>query len=122
MAIKIGRPPKVNWKRIHGQVAFEYSQAIHPDSMDVRARASVKKRVNECGLDVVSKVIAFFDTWLKEDKWKNENYRFKGIGWFFAYKFDEIKGIMELRESNKPKYVDLSTVSDDNRFVDPFQQ
>jgi hypothetical protein len=121
MAIKIGKPPKVNWKAIHGQIAFEYSTKISTDSMDVRARASVKKRVSAHGLDVVSDVITFFNAWLNEDKWRNENMRFKGIGSFFAFKFDEMKKIMDYRNSQKPTYVDLSKAGDAEGFVDPFK-
>jgi len=121
MAIKIGKPPKVNWPKVYGQVAFEYSTKISTDSLDVRGKSSVKKRVTIHGLDVVSDVITFFNAWLNEDKWRNENMRYKGIGTFFAFKFDEIKKIMDHREAKKPTYVDLSKAGDSDRFVDPFQ-
>lgn len=73
-------------------------------------------------MDVVKQVIEFYDKWLKEDNWKNENFRYRGISWFFPYKFDEVKNIMRLRESKKPKYKNIEQTNQYDRMVDPFQR
>jgi hypothetical protein len=117
--VKIGAPPKVSWPKVYGDVVFSYHTIVCECSVTVRGKASIKKRVSEVGLDKVQEVIRFYNAWLSEDKWRNENMRFKGIDTFFAWKFDEVRQIMEHRERNKPKYKEIATDSDDS-YVDPF--
>jgi hypothetical protein len=120
MAIKVAPPPKKNWSKVYGRVALHYSTLICKSGLDVRGRSSVKKRVKEVGEAGVEEVVRFYASWLDEDKWKKENFGFRGANWFFAFKFDEVNQIMQSRKDNEPKY-EMVEATDEQRFVDPFQ-
>lgn len=117
MAISIKPPPKPNTGKWYKAVAEAYMPIDLPD-MDVKGRSSVRKRVKAHGIDEVVRVINFYRSWLQEQQWRVEQYSYKGVNWFMAFKFDEVNKIMI---SRKDKEVVYQKIKDNEEYVDPFR-
>ena len=53
---------------------------------------------------MVEKAIKWWEKELEGDAWKQDNYRFKGIQWWFQYKLDECVKVMKQQEEANPQY------------------
>ena len=113
--LKFRKPPPIP---IYKPIVEAY-RAIDDDSInDTITRNIVSSKCKRYGLKEVLGAITFYDKWIREYPPRIEQFKYKGIKYFFLFKLDEMVKLISYRKSKEVTY--RSVDDGEQRLNDPF--